>query len=124
MNVVSSLPTERVKYTGIKVMNTTGTKRALIDLQDEQPTLTTLIGDATGTIENLQEVTDELGTGHTFDIVLLPGSASTVNQLQGKFDKDQDAGEVGELLLDISYTVKSEEAGAFALPDPTIEAIA
>lgn len=124
MNVVSSLPTESVIYTGIAVMNAAGTKRALIDLQDEQPTLSTLVGDASGTIQNLQEVTDELGTGHVFDIVLMPGSASTVNQIQGKFDKDQDAGEVGELLLDISYTVKSEEAGAFVLPTPTISAIA
>jgi len=116
----TSASNEKVRFPGIDVVTETG-RRALLDLQDEQPSIESLEGDATGTVENLVEVTDELGTGHKLDAVLRPGTSGTANLLRLKADADSDAGETREISLDFNYTVKADEAAGFAIPEPVIE---
>lgn len=116
-----SASNEKVRFPGIDVVTESG-RRALLDLQDEQPTIDTIEGDATGAVENLIVVTDELGTGHKLDAVLRPGTSGTANLLQLKGDADNDAGETRLITLDFSYVVKADEAAGFTIPEPVIEA--
>lgn len=113
---------ERAAFRGIDVVTESG-KRALLDLQDEQPRVETLSGDATGIVENIVEVTDELGTGHKLDVVFTPTTASSVSKLVLKADADNDAGEVRTIEAPFSYTVKAEEAAGFTMPTQTTESI-
>lgn len=118
----TSASNERVRYPGIDVVTESGS-RALLDLQDQNPAVESIEGDATGTVENLIVVTDELGTGHKLDAVLRPGTSGTANLLRLVADADSDAGETRPITLDISYVVKAEEAAGFNVPAPVIEPI-
>lgn len=118
----TSTSAEKVRFPGIDVLTESG-RRAKLDLQDEQPAIEAIEGDAFGEVENLVEVTDELGTGHKLDAVLRPSSPGTANLLRLKGDADNDAGETRLITLDFSYVVKAEEAAGFNVPAPVIEPI-
>ena len=107
---------EQVRYPGIEVMTADGTRRAKLDLQDRQPSVTTNSGDAVGVVENLVVVTDELGTGHKLDVVIKGGTEDTASELEFTADKDKDAGEDSNIGEIFNHTTVSEEAGSLKFP--------
>lgn len=115
-----SASNEKVRFPGIDVVTESG-RRALLDLQDQNPAVEAIEGDATGTVENLIVVTDELGTGHKLDAVLRPGTSGTASLLRLVADADSDAGETRPISIDFSYVVKADEAAGFNVPSAVIE---
>lgn len=120
MQSASSPASKRVRFPGVSALTETG-RRAMIDLQDEQPAVATFSGDATGAIENINVVTDDLGTGHVFDVVCIPGAAGTFSELDVNIDADNDAGEVRTITERINYTVTADEAASISFPAPVLE---
>ena len=115
-----SASNEKVRFPSIDVVTESG-RRALLDLQDQNPSVESIEGDATGTVENLIVVTDELGTGHKLDAVLRPGTSGTASLLRLVADADSDAGETRPISIDFSYVVKADEAAGFNVPSAVIE---
>lgn len=121
MQSASSPASKRVRFPGVSALTETG-RRAMIDLQDEPPAVATFSGDATGAIENINVVTDDLGTGHVFDVVCIPGpTTGALTELDVNIDADNDAGEVRTITERINYTVTADEAASISFPAPVLE---
>ena len=120
MQSASSPASKRVRFPGVSALTETG-RRAMIGLQDGPPAVATFGGDATGAIENINVVTDDLGTGHVFDVVCIPGAAGTLSELDVNIDADNDAGEVRTITERINYTVTADEAASISFPAPVLE---
>lgn len=120
MNAATCTVEQQVRYPGIQVTTESG-KAAKVFTDDEPIQITTVSGDAVGSVENVTEYTDESGrVGTQFDVVM-KSSTPGASELQLTADADGDAGEVRHITLGFSLAVSDVEAGAFKMPDAVIE---
>ena len=110
-------------YQGIKVTTESGAA-AKLDTQDQGLEATVDNGTGELVLSELREYTDANGkVGHEFDATVRNRTAGA-SAVTATGDADNDAGELRPLSITFNITTTEPEAGAFTLPEPTIQPIA
>lgn len=117
-------PEFKLRFAGIIPLTESG-KPTRIDLQDAPPRVDSITGTSVGSVENLEELTDEASGRqyHKFDVVTTPGAENSLSELDLVVDADNDAGEVRELRLRFNITTTALEAAGFNAPAPVQEPV-